>query len=930
MRDPDRGADGLAEERVASMPIAITGIGCRFPGGADSPAAFWRILRDGLDATGDIPADRMDVEGLYDPRPATPGRIITRRGGYLSGIDELDAEFFGISPRQAERLDPQHRLLLETAWESLEDAGLDVNALAGTAVGVFVGQCHADFEHRIFSDPELIDFRMSTGTGRYASSGRVSYTFGFNGPSLTIDAACGSSLAAVVVACRSIRAGESTMALAGGVNVILEPFVTIAYSQSRMMAADGRCKFGDASADGYARSEGAGFVVLRPLADAIAAGDRIYAVVRGGALSNDGRGSGSFGTPSESGQRALLQRAYADAGVEMKRVRYVEAHGAGTPVGDPVEIAALHSEFGDGRAGDSRLLVGSVKTNIGHAEGAAGIAGIMKVALSMQRDAIPASLHITTPNPAIAWDSIAVDIPRVLRPWPAGSGLRVAGVSGFGISGNNAHVVMEEAPEAPSTYARETSEPRSYALTISARSSAALAALAGAYADQLDSAQPPALRDICLSAALLRTALQQRAVFVADDASSLIERLRRFAAGERDAANAVGQATEDAPAHVAFVFPGQGSQWTGMARDLMKREPTFRDAIIACETAMLPFADWSLSEQLNANEDSPTSRMGDISVIQPVLVAVEIALAALWRSWGIEPTAVVGHSMGEVGAAYVAGAITLDDAMRVICRRSELLRRASGRGAMGLVELSPEDASARIASYGDRLSVAVHNAPRSIVVSGDPDALRELLASLEADGIFCRRVKVDVASHSSQMDLLVPALRDSLASMRANDADVAMYSTVTGETIRGSALDALYWGRNLREPVQFSAAGRAMAAAGITCTIELSPHPVLTSAVRDVFAAAEKDVVAVGSTRREEPEQAAMLTAAGSLWVSGVAIDWARTMPVAWRRVALPTYPWQRQRYWHPAAELVSLKGAGHGRRSPIGRMRSYRVRCTR
>jgi phthiocerol/phenolphthiocerol synthesis type-I polyketide synthase B len=885
-----------------TRPIAIVGIGCRFPGGVTDPEGFWRLLRDGGNAITEIPRDRIDLERWFDARPATPGRMMTRWGGFLDHLQDFDAGFFGISPREAERMDPQQRLLLETAWEALEDAGQDVSRLDGTRTGVFVGQWLSDFEARLFADPEGVDFLMTTGSGRYASAGRLSFALGLRGPSLTIDTACSSSLVAVHLAARSIGSGECEVALAGGTNVILQPHITLAYSQSRMMAPDGRCKFGDASGDGYVRSEGAAVVVLKDLDRAVADGDRIYAVVRGSAVNNDGRSSGSLGTPSRIGQEELLRAAYRDAGIAPRLVGYVEAHGTGTRTGDPVELGALGAVLAEWRPAGSRARVGSVKTQIGHTEGAAGVAGVIKTALALHHGTIPPSLHFREPNPAVDWAGAPFEIPVAATPWPRGDGTRVAGVSAFGIAGTNAHVVLEEAPARAA--AREALRPaRDLALLpLSARSPEALRALALRHAEALAEEAGPALQDLCLAAATRRTQLEHRAAFVAGDRAGMADALRRFAAGEP--ATAEGVVAAGSRPRVAFVFPGQGAQFDGMARELLAREPVFRAALEACDRAARQWVDWSILEQLAADPGAPGHRLGEIDVIQPVLVAIAIAYAELWKSFGVAPDAVVGHSMGEIGAAHVAGILDLDQAMRIVCRRSALMRRIAGRGAMALVELSMDEAQARIGARADRLSVAVNNGPRSSVISGDPGSVAEVLSELERDGIFCRLVKVDVASHSPQMDPLAAELAAELAGLAPAAARIPLTSTVLGRAAEGAELGATYWAWNLRQPVRFGSAVEQMLAGGATVFVELGPHPVLLPAVQQMAQATGCPVSTIACGRREEPGQAGVMAALGSLWAAGVPIDWRALTPQAARDVRLPLYPWQRERHWVEAAEL--------------------------
>jgi phthiocerol/phenolphthiocerol synthesis type-I polyketide synthase B len=886
-----------------SHSVAIVGIGCRFPGGVFDAESFWRLLDAGEDAITEIPGDRIGVRHYFDPVAATPGRIMTRWGGFLGCIETFDAGFFGISPREAERLDPQQRLLLETAWEALEDAGQDLHRIEPTRSGVFIGQWTSDFESRLFADPETVDFHMTTGSGRYAASGRLSYCLGFRGPSLTIDTACSSSLVAVHLAVRSIRAGESRLALAGGANIILQPHITVAYSQSRMMAADGRCKFGDASGDGYVRSEGVGIVVLKALQDAVDDGDRIYAVIRGSAINNDGRSSGSMGTPSRSGQEELLRAAYDDAAVSPGQVTYVEAHGTGTRVGDPVELAALGSVLGQGRAPGSPVYVGSVKTNIGHTEGAAGVAGLIKATLALHLGSIPPSMHCRELNPAIPWADIPCEIPRTRLNWPNASLPRLAGISAFGIAGTNGHVVLEQAPVTVAVSVPACRR-QLQLLPLSAQNPEALRALALLYAELLSADDTPALYDVCWNAATGRTALDHRAVFVAADRIAMADALRCYASGESAAAEGVVHA--DASPRIAFVLPGQGAQWIGMARELIDREPAFRAALERCDHAARRFVDWSILGQLAAAPDSKDLLLVRIDVIQPVLVALAIAYAELLRSVGVEPDAVVGHSMGEVAAACIAGALDFDQAMQVVCARSALMRRVSGQGVMALVDLPMAELRGRLAGLEDRVSVAASNGPRSSVISGVPEAVRAVMAGLETEDVFCRLVKVDVASHSPQMEPLAEELATALDGLMPGPVRVPIYSTALGRRAEGKAFDAGYWARNLREPVLFSTAVGLLAGDGVTVFLELGPHPILLPSVQQTVPTA----TVIASARRDEPEQAAFLTMLGSLWAAGRPIDWRRVMPESGTTVRLPLYPWQRERHWVDAAEIRPAGGA--------------------
>jgi phthiocerol/phenolphthiocerol synthesis type-I polyketide synthase B len=903
-----------ATPRDDQRDVALVGIGCRFPGGVVDVSSFWAFLCAGRNAIGDIPADRMDIAAFFDPAPGAPGKMMVNRGGYLERIDEFDAAFFGISPREADVLDPQQRLLLETAWEALEDAGQDVAKLAGSRTGVFVGQWTSDFEARLFAHPEEIDFYGVQGSGRYASSGRISYALGLRGPSLTLDTACSSALVAAHLAARSIRSGECDVALAAAANVILQPHVSIAYSQARMLAADGQCKFGDASGDGYVRSEGAAVLVLKSLARARADGDRVYAKIRGSAVGNDGASSGSMGTPSQTGQEDVLRVAYEDAGLPASRVGYVEAHGTGTRAGDPVELKAIAAVAGGGRPADRPLFVGSAKTNWGHTEAAAGLAGLIKAALVLHHGRIPPSLHRSQPNPLLTPAELALIIPGETIAFPLGENPGVAGVTALGISGTNAHVVLEEARAAPAPERDPLEQWKpAVVLPLSARSPGALRRMATLVADQLESDSAPDVGDVCWTAARRRTALSHRAAFVAESRTALIEGLRGFAQ-EDETVHAVFDA---AAPKIGFVCPGQGAQSAGMARELMRRHPAFLAALTECDQAASLYTDYSLIAQLEADPDQDVYRLDEISVIQPVLVALAIAYARLLAEFGVVPAAVVGHSMGEVAAACIAGVIDIDRAMRIVCRRSALMQRTSGRGAMAVVDLPMGEAAKRLAGWEDRVNVAVSNSPRSCVISGDPEAVRQLMSEFERDGVFCRAVKVDVASHSPQMERPAATLASELAGMAADDACVPIWSTVLGERAHGGDFGAAYWGRNLREPVRFADAVDGMLKAGISIFVELGPHPVLLHAIEQTARARGERATTIACGRREAGESSAFLSALGRLWAAGHPLAWDRVLPSPGRFVSLPLYPWQRERHWAATANRVSAASSRHAPEPP-------------
>ena len=889
--------------------IAIIGIGCRFPGAKDA-LAFWNLLRNGVDAIREVPAERFNPHDLVDPDPAAPGKMVTRWGGFIEQVDQFDAHFFGISPREAARMDPQQRLLLEVAWEALEDAGQVRETLAGTATGVFIGISNNDYGRIQFADLDRIDAYAGTGNALSIAANRISYVFDFRGPSIALDTACSSSLVAVHQACCSLRSGESTLALAGGVNLILSPAITINFSKAGAMAPDGRCKTFDSRANGYVRSEGAGIVILKPLTQALADRDPIYAVIRGSAVNQDGRSNGLM-APNPRAQEAVLREAYRRAEVSPGDVQYVEAHGTGTLLGDPIEAKALGAVLAQDRPPERRCLVGSVKTNIGHLEAAAGIAGLIKVALALKHREIPPSLNFEQPNPHIPFDQLGLRVQTTLEPWPAEPAApALAGVSSFGFGGTNAHVVLQEArltdfsgtPSAGYANGDHPSEIRNtnptYLLPLSARSPEALRSLARDYQDLLTSAESTsALHDICYSASARRSHHEHRLAVTGNSTAQLAEGLEAFLRGEVRPGWSSGHRLSDRRRKLVFVFPGQGSQWFGMGRTLLKQEAVFREAVERCDRAMRPHGNWSLLAELTAS-DPAHSRLNEVDVLQPALFAIQVALAALWRFWGIEPDAVVGHSMGEIAAAYVAGALTLEAAAQVICSRSRIVRSTIGHGAMAAVELSMADARRALIGYEDRVSIAVSNGPTSTVLSGDLAALEAIVSRLQRQDVFSRLIKVDFAAHSPQMEPLRADLARALEGLQPQSASVPIYSTVTGQASDGQSFDQLYWTRNLREPVLFSDTVHRLIEDAHDIFLEISPHPILLSSVQQGFSHSGRQGAVLPSMRREEEERAVMLGSLGGLYALGRAVNWSRLYPAGGRCVRLPFYPWRRERCW--------------------------------
>ena len=884
------GSNGGVRAEGADELIAIIGIGCRFPR-ADGPSAFWRLLSDGADAITEIPPDRWDADALAN--------ATTCWGGFLDQVDQFDPQFFGISPRESARMDPQQRLLLEVAWEALEDAGQVPERLAGSPTGVFIGISTNDYGNLQLGQPSLIDAYTGTGNALSIAANRLSYVHDFRGPSMAIDTACSSSLVAVHLACRSLREGECTLALAGGVNVILSPAIGINFSRAGVMAADGRCKTFDARADGYVRGEGAGVVVLKPLSRALADGDPVYAVIRGSAINQDGRTNGLM-APRRGSQEAVLAEAYRRADLSPGVVGYVEAHGSGTFLGDPIEAKALGTILAEGRAPGSRCLIGSVKTNIGHLEAGAGVAGLIKVALALRHRAIPPSLNFAEPNPHIPFDSLPLRVAQTLTPWPENGGRAVAGVSSFGFGGANAHVVLTEAPQVRVPRPMDdTVADRAELLPLSARSPEALDELAGRYELALAAGVP--VGDLCHTAGARRGHYDHRLAVVGGSPAELSESLAAYRHGVPHAGRGAARCRTGQPPGVVFIFSGQGSQWCGMGQRLYAEEPAFREALAACDLAMRPHLDESLLSELLA--DDTQSRLSDVGVIQPAIFAIQVALAALWRSWGVEPAVVVGHSLGEVAAAHVAGALSLEDAAQVICGRARLLRRPSSGGAMVAAELSVAETQELIAGQQSGVAVAASNSHRTTVLSGDPVVLADLVAVLQQRGRFCRWVKVDVASHSPQMDALRADLRDVLAGLRPAPATLPMYSTVTGDLVADGALDEAYWVENLCSPVRFSTAVRRLLDVDRDTFLEISPHPILLSSVREDANDLGRTCTLLPSMRHDAPERATMLASLGALYTRGQSVAWEQLHPSGARCVAAPSYPWQRTRSWLDATD---------------------------
>ncbi len=905
-------------------PVAVVGMGCRYPGGIDTPDGLWDMVAAGRDVVSEFPTNRgWDTTDLFDPDPDAAGKSYTRSGGFLVDVTDFDAAFFGIAPSEALAMDPQQRLLLEVSWEALERAGIDPLGLRGSATGVFAGVFHGSYggQGRVPGDLERYGLRGSTLS---VASGRVAYVLGLEGPAVSLDTACSSSLVAMHLAAQSLRSGESDLALAGGVTVMATPAMFVDFSRQRALSADGRCKSYAGAADGTGFSEGAAVLVLERLADARRRGHPVLAVLRGSAVNQDGASNG-LATPNGPSQQRVIRAALASARLTAADVDLMEGHGTGTSLGDPIEAQAILATYGQGRPADQPLWLGSIKSNMGHTSAAAGAAGVIKMVQAIRHGMMPKTLHVDVPTPQVDWSAGAVSLLTEARPWPAGQRPRRAGVSAFGISGTNAHVIVEEPPPLETVVAERDNPDTATAWVLSARSDEALRNQAARLLTRVSADPGLSPVDVGWSLVSTRSTFEHRAVVVGADRAALTAGLAGLAAGDPGANVVLGRARS--MDRTVFVFPGQGSQWVGMGAELLDTSMVFADHLHRCDKALGQHVDWSLIDVIRGAAGAPG--LERVDVVQPVLWAVMVSLAELWRSVGVVPDAVIGHSQGEIAAACVAGALSLEDAARVVALRSRLLVQLSGAGGMVSLACGLSQALELVAPWEDRLNIAAVNGVSAVAVSGDIAALDELMARCEAESIRARKIDVDYASHSVQVDAIRESLAEALAGIEPRPSSVAFFSTVTGQLADTTGLDADYWYRSIRQTVEFERAIRSARDAGYRAFIESSPHPVLIAGIEQTLAdhhatlapALPDDAVVIPSVGRDDGGLDRFLLSAGQAHVAGVRVDWrAAFAGSGGHRVELPTYAFERRRFWLPIEPTGSanvgslgLERAEHG-----------------
>ncbi len=882
-------------QKEKTEPIAVIGLSCRFPG-SHNAEEFWRLLRDGVDGVSEVPPERWDVDEYYDPEPGKPGKMTTKWGGFVDDIDQFDPQFFGISPREAYKMDPQQRMLLEVAWEAMEDAGFTLPQLSKSKTGVFIGMSNNDYSHLGDADYSKIDAYAGTGNAFSIAANRLSYTLDLNGPSIAIDTACSSSLVATHLACQSLRNHESDLALSGGAGLILSPELTITFSQAQMMGASGRCRTFDADADGYVRGEGIGIIVLKRLSDARRDKDNILAIIRGSAVNQDGKSNG-ITAPNSLAQQKVIHQALKNANVKAEDIDYIETHGTGTILGDPIEVQALGMVMKN-RPLDNKCYIGSVKTNIGHLEAAAGIAGIIKTVLLLKNRQIPPHLHFKKINPHIAIDEMPFSIPTEGVSWEDDPKRHKAGISAFGFGGTNAHMILEEAPKVTVELDEEAKQKKALLIPLSAQNDDALRELVTNYLQLVrkNEDKPEGyLYTLAYNAALRRNHFDHRLALIAGDSSEFVSQLQLFLE------NKEGRFVSDRrdPAFrpkIAFVYSGQGPQWWAMGRELFENEPVFKETVTRISDLLEPYTNWSLIDELNRNENE--SQLDQTEIAQPALFAIQVGLTAVWKKLGIEPDSVTGHSIGEIAAAHISGILSLKDAVKVVYHRSKLMQEATGLGKMAAVDLPFNELKKILVGFEDELSLGAHNSHTSNVISGEEKAIDAILTELESRDVFYKKLPVNYAFHSPQMEPFSARLSEAIQGIELHDVKIPVVSTVSGKNAQDKDYGPEYWGRNIRECVQFSNAIDLLLEQEHTIFIEVGPHPVLKNYIRQNLEKQDREAFILPSLRRKEAERAQILLTLGQLYTIGYSVDWQKLNPHRAGFLHLPFYPFQRERYW--------------------------------
>ncbi len=879
------------------FPIAIVGIGCRLPGNVVDPESFWQLLCSGRSGVREVPEDRWSNQRFFHPDPECLDSIITKWGGFIQDLDKFDARFWGVSPREAMRMDPQQRLLLEVAWEALEDGGTPPSKLRGQDVGVFVGISANDYGCLQVPYHEIVDAYTNSGNTASIASNRISYMLDLKGPSLSVDTACSSSLVAVWLACESMWSGRCSASLVGGVNALITPHASVGFSRASMLSRSGQCYAFDARANGYVRGEGVGVIYLKPLPQALADRDQIYAVIRAAAANQDGHTS-SMTVPGVEGQSAMLRKAYQMANIDIRRIAYIEAHGTGTPVGDPIELTALGRVLGAGRKAEDRILIGSVKTNIGHLESGSGIAGLIKAALVLHHKTVPKSLNYEQPNPNIPFDTLSLRVAASTQPLPqpVGEG-PVVGVNSFGFGGTNAHVVLESTPCAPACVSDENgdSDEHNFVLPISAKDDTALRSCAESFLQRLSD---PSVRlaEFCTSAGNRKEHHERRLVVFGKDRTQLQRRIAAWLAGADQVKGVVAGRPSKSIKNLTFVYTGQGAQWWAMGQQLLEREPIFRDRLESIDRLLSPLSGWSLLDKICS--DCEHSEIDRTDIAQPAIFALQVALTELWASWGIRPNQVIGHSVGEVAAAFCAGIYSLEDAVEIIYHRSRLQHTTGGKGRMLVVGISASEAEAAIGLDRDFVQVAVINNPNLVTLSGDRCPLEKIAERFQAENRFLRWLPIDYAFHTHQMEPIREELIDVLKNIQPRIAAVPFYSTVTSGALDGPELNGEYWWRNVREPVMFGPTIIEMLKNQACNFLEIGPHPALATSLRECNSATQRNGLVLHSLRRESDESDEVLSNLAYLHLDGFTIDWPAVNRSSNAPERLPKYAWNHESFW--------------------------------